>query len=308
MPRILVIGSSNVDLTIRLDRLPREGETVSGGEFYQSFGGKGANQAVAARRAGAEVIFLTKVGTDANGELLVRHLLDEGLPGYAIRRDHRAATGVALIVVDSHGRNQIAVAPGSNRLITADEIRQYAAVFEEVGVVLVQLEVPLPAVTQALTLAKRCGARTILNPAPAQPLPDALLRLVDVLTPNETEAAALTGVSEPLAAARALVARGVGRVIVTLGGRGALSVGADGERRSPSFPVQPVDTTAAGDAFNGALSCALAEGRTVDEALRFAGAAGALATTKRGAQSSLPSRSEIEALLERHRLTGGKPD
>lgn len=301
MPRILVIGSSNVDLTIRLDRLPQVGETVSGGEFYQSFGGKGANQAVAARRAGADVVFLTKVGADANGNLVTQHLLSEGLPSYGIRADRREATGVALIVVDTTGRNMIAVAPGSNRLMTADEIRQHAALFEDVRVLLIQMEVPLPAVTQALTLAKKSGATAILNPAPAQPLSDSVLRLVDVITPNETEAQMLTGFPEPAEAARLLVERGVGAVIVTLGDRGAYLLDGRGPRHVPAFPVQAVDSTAAGDAFNGALSCGLAEGWTLEEACRFAAASGALAASKRGAQASLPTRREIDALLERHR-------
>ena len=301
MSRVFVIGSSNVDLTIRLDRLPQVGETVSGGEFYQSFGGKGANQAVAARRAGADVVFLTKLGDDANGELLTQHLLAEGLPGYGIRVDRREATGVALIVVDTTGRNMIAVAPGSNRLITADDIRQYSGLFEDVRVLLIQMEVPMPAVTQALTLAKASGVTTILNPAPAQPLPDAVLHLVDVLTPNETEARMLTGYTEPAEAARVLVERGVGAVIVTLGDQGAYLLDDRGPRHLSAFHVQPVDTTAAGDAFNGALSCGLAEGWILEDACRFAGAAGALATTKRGAQSSLPTRREIDALLARSR-------
>lgn len=299
MSDVLVIGSSNIDLTVRLDRLPAVGETVSGGEFYQSFGGKGANQAVAARRAGAAVIFLTRLGNDPNGELMTRHLLAEGLPDFGLRHDGRAATGVALITVDSHGRNLIAVAPGCNRLISADDIRQQALVFEQVRVLLVQLEVPLPAVVQALTLAKASGVMTILNPAPAQPLPDSLLALVDVLTPNETEIHVLTGLADPAAGARALRQRGVQTVVATLGDQGALCVQATGEAIFPACSVQPVDTTAAGDAFNGALGCALAEGQSLEAAIRFANAAGALATTKRGAQSSLPTREAIEKLLAR---------
>lgn len=297
--RVLVIGSSNVDYTVRLDRLPQIGETVSGGEFYQSFGGKGANQAVAARRAGADVVLLTKVGADANGERIIAHLLSEGLPGYALQVERRAATGVALITVDADGRNMIAVAPGSNRLIGAEDIRQIEPIFDDVGVVLLQLEVPIPAVTQALTLARQRHVRTILNPAPAHPVPDAVLRLVDVLTPNETEVLRLTGLGDPAEAARALVLKGVGTVIVTLGSKGMMVVTSDRVRSYPAYPVQAVDTTAAGDAFNGALACALSEGMELDWACRFAAAAGALAATKRGAQSSLPMRTEIDALVSR---------
>lgn len=299
MPNVLVIGSSNLDLTVRLDRLPVVGETVSGGEFYQSFGGKGANQAVAARRAGADVLFVTKVGADANGEVIARHLVEQGIPAVGLRQDRRAPTGMALIVVDTHGRNMIAVAPGSNRLLTAEEIREHALAFEEAKVLLVQLEVPLAAVTQALTLAKAKGMTTILNPAPAQSLPDRLLKLVDIVTPNETEATVLTGQAVREAAARDLLARGVREVVVTLGEQGALWTNAAGMKAILPFKATPVDSTAAGDAFNGALAAALAEGRSLDRALRFASAAGALAVTKRGAQESMPGRREIEAVLDR---------
>ncbi|GKS56668.1 ribokinase [Nitrospira sp.] len=300
MPKVFVIGSSNIDLTVRLDRLPHPGETVSGGEFYQSFGGKGANQAVAARRSGADVVFVTKLGTDENGDRLAQHLIGEGLPAYGILRDRRETTGVALIVVDGHGRNQIAVAPGSNRLITPGDILPYASVFEDAQVLLVQLEVPIPAVTQALTLAKASGVITMLNPAPAQPLSDAVLGLVNVLTPNETEIVTLTGETDSLAGARALLRRGVETVVVTLGEHGVLCVNKEGERRYSAFSVQAVDTTGAGDAFNGALGSALATGWSLEESIRFASAAGALATTKRGAQSSLPTRSEIDQFLDRY--------
>ena len=299
MPNVLVIGSSNLDLTVRLDRLPRVGETVSGGEFYQSFGGKGANQAIAAHRAGAGVVFVTKLGADANGQVIAQHLVEQGIPHIGLRQDRRAPTGVALIVVDTHGRNMIAVAPGSNRLLTAEEIREHALAFEEAKVLLVQLEVPLPAVTQALALAKAKGMTTIVNPAPAQSLPDTALKLIDVLTPNETEAIALTGQTGMEEAARDLLARGAHDVVVTLGEQGALWVSAAGTREIPPFKVQSVDSTAAGDAFNGVLAAVLAESQPLDRALRFASAAGALAVTKRGAQDSLPGRREIEGMLAR---------
>jgi ribokinase len=300
MPNVLIIGSSNLDWTVRLDRLPGIGETVSGGEFYQSFGGKGANQAIAAHRAGADVLFVTKVGADANGDVIVRHLIEQGIPRIGLRQDRRAPTGVALIVVDTNGRNMIAVAPGSNRLLSAEEIRDHALAFDEAKVLLVQLEVPLAALTQALTLAKAKEMTTIVNPAPAQPLPDAMIRLVDILTPNETEAAALTGQTGIAAAARDLLARGARNVVVTLGEQGSLWVSRSGTKEIPSFKVLSVDSTAAGDAFNGALAAVLAEGQPIERALQFASAAGALAVTKRGAQASLPSRREIEAMLGRN--------
>jgi ribokinase len=297
MPKVIVIGSANLDFTVAADRLPRPGETVLGREFYQSYGGKGANQAIAARKAGADVVFLTKIGTDPNGRIMEKHLLSSGLPPTGLLRDPKTPTGVALIMVDRAGINQIAVAPGSNQMLTAEEVQRASSLMAGARVLLVQLEISVSAVMMALTLARKTRVMTILNPAPAQPLSTELLKLVDILTPNEGEAYVLSGQDDPGEAARVLVKRGARSVIVTRGKEGALLV--DGETAPQSFPafaVNTVDSTAAGDAFNGALACALAFGDHLDKAISFANAAGALATTKRGAHDSFPSRRDIEQL------------
>jgi ribokinase len=296
MRKVIVVGSANVDYTVAVDRLPAAGETVLGRKFYQSFGGKGANQAVAARKAGADVFFLTKLGNDANGKLLERHLTGLGIPGAGLLRDPATPTGAAVIVVDRSGMNQIAVAPGSNWMLTVEEVGRTSTLMAGGRVLLVQLELPLAAVTEALTLAKRHRLTTILNPAPAVPLSSDVLKLVDVLTPNEGEARALTGQDDLAEAAQILLARGARCIIITLGARGALLRDAKADKVFPSFPVDAVDSTGAGDAFNGALACALAEGRPLEEAVVFANAAGALTVTRRGVQDAIPSRREIDEL------------
>lgn len=296
MSKVIVVGSANLDFTVAAARFPTVGETVLGGDLYQSFGGKGANQAVAARKAGAEVVFLAMLGSDDHGRRIRHHLTSLGLPGETLLMHDQRPTGAALIIVDQAGRNLIAVAPGSNQALSVEHIQQASPTIAQGAVLLTQLEVPLPTVQEALTIAKAHGLLTILNPAPAVPLPHALLTLVDVLTPNEGEATGLTGMTDPEPAARMLNERGVRSVVVTLGEHGALLRQGNTSRSFPSFAVHAIDTTAAGDAFNGALACALAEGRSLDSAVIFASAAGALATTKRGAQESLPMRSEIEQL------------
>ncbi|WP_337287547.1 ribokinase [Candidatus Methylomirabilis sp.] len=311
--QVIVIGSANLDLTVTASRLPREGETVLGGELLLSNGGKGANQAVAALRAGAEVRFLAKVGRDPFGDRIYRDLVVAGLPADGLLRDESAPTGVALIVVDREGRNQIAVAPGSNQLLLPAVIEQHESFLTYGTVLLVQLEIPIITVERALRFAKAHGMMTILNPAPACPLSDDLLRHVDLLTPNETEVEALTGITvsdlpSAAAGAKALLLRGPQAVVITLGAQGALLCIASSVRHLPAIPIEAVDTTAAGDAFNGALAAALAGKpqadafpigrlRVLEDAVRFANAAGALAATKRGAQESLPTKIEIERLL-----------
>lgn len=296
MSKVIVVGSANLDLTVAVDRLPRPGETVLGGDFFRSFGGKGVNQAVAAKRAGADVLLVTKLGNDPNGWLIEQHLLAVGLPKEGLLQDATQPTGVALIVVDRAGQNQIAVAPGSNRTLTVDDVRRAAPLMAGGAALLVQLEVPLDTVVEALKLAKTHGLTTILNPAPAIPLSADILKLVDVLTPNEGEVQLLSGQTDPDEAARVVLYKGARAVVVTLGEKGALLRDANGRRECPTFSVQALDATGAGDAFSGALACALAEGQALDDAVVFANAAGALATTKRGAQDSLPTRADIERL------------
>jgi len=304
MSKIIVIGSANTDFTVRVDRLPRPGETVAGGEFMVSFGGKGANQALAALKSGAGVLFLAKIGTDDLGERLCRHLVQSGIPEEGLLRDTRTPAGIALIAVDSGGRNQIVVASGSNARFSASDLHPLKPRLKGAALLLAQLEIPIETVQEALRLAKADGAATILNPAPFAPLPKGIYRAVDILTPNEGEAAALTGIpvdglSGAAEAAAALHARGCPTVILTLGGQGAFLSHRGKTTHFPAFPVKPVDSVAAGDAFNGALAAALAEGAPIEDAIRFANAAGALSTLKRGAQESLPARQEIETLLKR---------
>jgi len=293
---VVVVGSSNIDFTATVDRLPGRGETVLGHQFAQSFGGKGANQAVAATRAGAEVVFLSKLGMDANGILMERHLAAQGLARHVILRDDQASTGVAMILVDRAGDNQIAVVPGSNGQFTPEEMRRNATLMDGAQVLLVQMEIPMETVQEALALAKRLGLITILNPAPAYPLSADLLRLVDILTPNESEARTLAGSADLSEAGRVLMARGVGTVVVTCGAEGALMCCRNGVTHVSAFLVESIDSTGAGDAFNGALACAVAEGAGLERAMEVANAAGALATTMRGAQESMPFKREIDLL------------
>jgi ribokinase len=279
------------------------GETVSGGTLLVNHGGKGANQAVAARRLGAEVRFVACVGDDASGRDIRAALRAEGIGVDGMMVTGEAATGTALIVVDGEGRNQIAVAPGANWRLSVEHVRSRADDFAWAQVVLCQLETPLETLELALEEARRRGLVTVLNPAPVREgMSDDVWRRVDYLTPNEGEAARLSGVPvqdarSAGAAARALRDRGVGTVIVTLGAQGSVACTAQEDIRTAAFPVDAVDTTAAGDAFSGALGTALGGGDTLPNALRFAGAAAALACTRRGAQPSLPTRAEVDRLL-----------
>ena len=282
--------------------MPRPGETVTGGTLLVSRGGKGANQAVAARRLGAEVRLLACIGDDPSGREIRAALEHEGIGVAGVSTTDRAATGTALIVVDAEGQNAIAVAPGANWELTVEMAERRAEDLAWADIVLCQLETPLPTVAWALGEGRRRGRVTLLNPAPMRDEAHALIPLADYLTPNETETESLSGIAvrdaeSAAAAARTLRSRGAGTVIVTLGARGALACAADGLVRAPALPVAVVDTTAAGDAFNAGLAVALGEARALSDALRFASAAAALACTRRGAQPSLPRRDEVLTLL-----------
>ena len=301
-PPILVIGSSNTDLIIKAARIPRPGETILGGEFARAAGGKGANQAVAAARAGGAVTFIARVGCDANGEAALAGFAADGINVKHVIRDPTRPSGVALILVDQNGENSIAVASGANDKLSPADVRRAKGAFRQAQIVLLQLETPLATVVAAAALAAGAGVRVVLNPAPARPLPAQLLKHLYLLTPNESEAELLTGVSvtDEATAARAadkLLARGVQNVIITMGSRGAFVAGKDWRQLIPGFKVNAVDATGAGDIFNGALVVALAEGRPLLEAARFASAAAAISVTRFGAQPSAPSRPEIEAML-----------
>jgi ribokinase len=303
---IVVVGSSNTDMIIRLPRIPRPGETLLGGQFVTAAGGKGANQAVGAARAGGAVTFIGRIGNDAIGEKALAGLRRDRINVRHIVRDPVSPSGVALIFVDAQGQNSIAVAGGANGRLSVSDIRRAAPVIKAAGFLLAQLETPLPTVTAAVQCAARARVPVILNPAPAQPLPARLLRAVSILTPNETEAELLTGIKvrtlkDASRACAKLRGFGVRTVIITLGSRGAYLSDAEHEMLIETFPVRALDTTAAGDIFNGALAVALTEGKVLAEAVRFANAAAALSVTRPGAQDSAPRRAAIERFLLRRR-------
>jgi ribokinase len=300
--RIAVVGSSNTDMVVRTKAIPRPGETILGGEFLMAAGGKGANQAVAAARAGGEVTLIARVGDDMFGKRAVEGFIRDGIQVDYIIRDKQAPSGVALIFVAPDGENSIVVAPGANARLGPADIRRAANVITQAGILVLQLEIPLHTVTEAAKLASAAGVAVILNPAPARRLDDSLLGCVTILTPNETEAEILTGISihrksDMRRAAAKLLDKGIRTVLITLGARGVFAATQEKMEVVPAFKVKPVDTTAAGDAFNGALAVALAEEMPLFEAVRFAEAAAALSTTRAGAQPSLPARGDIEKFL-----------
>jgi ribokinase len=306
---LVVFGSLNLDLVTNVTRAPGPGETVTGTSFATHPGGKGANQAYAASRLGADVRLVGRVGADAAGEQLVAHLRAGGVRVDGVEALPGSTSGVALIVVEASGENRIVVVPGANGTWTADAVAAAAPHFAGAQVLLVQLETPLDAVAAAVALGQRIGAQVIVDPAPAPPgleaLPAGVLEGLAYLTPNEAELLALTGeaprphvsVDEARALARRLVTRGVRRVVAKLGAAGAILVGDEGEHWWPAPPVAAVDSTAAGDVFNGALAVALAEGAGIAAAGRFASAAAGLSVTRPGAQPGMPVRADVEALL-----------
>ncbi len=299
---VVVVGSLNMDLVVRAPRIPAPGETLLGGEFHTVPGGKGANQAVAAARLGARVSMVGRLGADDFATQLLANLEADGIDHSAVIQDASTTTGVALIVVADDGQNSIVVASGANMQVTPDDVDAAAETIAAADVLLLQLEIPLDAVQRAAEIAHEHGVPVVLNPAPARDLPADLLSRVDVLIPNESETALLTGLpvdtgAELEAAARALLDRGISTAILTLGARGAMLATGSEVEIIPTFKVQPVDTTAAGDAFVAGFSVALAEGKPVAEAVRWGNAAGALAATRLGAQTSLPRRAELEQLL-----------
>jgi len=297
---ILVIGSANMDMIVKSERLPRPGETVIGGSFSMAPGGKGANQAVAAARLGGGVAFLTCLGGDEFGRLLREGYEREGIDTSLVQTLDETHTGVAFILVDSRGENMISVASGANALFTPERLAALDGIARPPRWVLLQLEIPLETVEAAARWAREHGARVILDPAPAPAggLPGPLLSLVDILTPNEVEATALTGrevrsLEDAEGAARALVEGGAREVIVTLGDRGGVCVSQSGLWRYSTPKVEAVDSTAAGDCFTGALAVGLAEGMALEKAVEMAAKAASVSVTRLGAQSSLPRRDEL---------------
>ena len=303
--RIAVVGSLNMDLVVRVPRMPVPGETLIGHDFHVIPGGKGANQAVATARLGAQVTMIGRVGDDDFGRAQQRNLAQEGIGVTHVSVDPEEATGIALITLDATGQNSIILAPGANMRLTVAHVEAAAQAIADAEILICQLECPLEAVTRAIELARAQGVRVILNPAPARSLDTDLLHLVDYLIPNESETTLLTGIQVsdlPSAekAAANLRERGVSTVILTLGEQGALLSTAEGIIHEGGYSVEVVDTTAAGDAFVGGFAVALAEGQPLPEAVRFANAAGALAVTRLGAQPSLPTRRAVEQFLAQH--------
>ena len=308
MNTIVVVGSLNMDFVVQVEQLPAPGQTVLGREFQMIPGGKGANQAVAAGKLGANSVnvrMVGRVGYDVFADHLKASLSAAGVDVSAVHATRAQPTGVALISVDRAGQNSIVVASGANHALAAAETEAMRPVFLGARFVLFQLESPLDTVASALKLAREEGARTILDPAPAAPLPPELLANVDILTPNETEASVLLGLpparvaaSDAVPLARSLRQRGPKAVVLKLGDQGCFYCDGETELFSPAFSVTPRDTTAAGDTFNAALAVALAENREIGEALRFANAAGAISVTRMGAQASVPARAEVDAFLK----------
>jgi ribokinase len=300
--KIVVVGSSNTDMILQMDHIPRPGETILGGQFSMAPGGKGANQAVAAARTGGDVTFLARVGADMFGRQAIEGFHKDGIDVQHVIEDEQAPSGVALIFVASDGENSIGVAPGANAQLSPADVEQAAPVIAAADVLIMQLETPLETIALAASIAAQNGVNVILNPAPAQPLEDALLQNISIITPNESEAELLTGIavtdeSSAKAAAKALHARGVATVIITLGARGAFVSSDPFTGTVPSFEVSTVDTTAAGDVFNGALAVALSEDVPLQQAVRLSNAAAALSVTILGAQPSAPLRRDIELML-----------
>lgn len=301
MKKILVLGSSNTDMTVKTPVMPVPGETVLGGDFTMSPGGKGANQAVAARRLGGDVSFICKLGRDVFGENALKHYLAEGLGTDGVLRSD-LPSGVALITVDNAAENCIVVASGANLDITPADIAASSDALRACDILLMQLEIPVPAVLQAARIAHEAGATVVLNPAPYAALPEEIFSYIDLFIPNETELSAFSGlpvgdVPSAVRAAEVLFAKGVGKMIVTMGSKGSLLLDGGAPRTVSAFRVDAVDTTGAGDTYCGALCVALAEGRTLDEAARFASAASALSVTRMGAQTAMPTRQEAESFL-----------
>ena len=310
MTNILVIGSLNADLVVRAPRFPAPGETIRGEDLVTVPGGKGANQAVAAARLGTDVAMIGRVGADSFGASLVENLKQNHVDATHVTRDISAATGTAVIVVDSHGQNSIVLSPGANAKVKPADVEPASfsdpstGSGQRVKLLLLQLEIPIETVVHAARLAKQNGVRVLLNPAPARELPDELLSNADYLLPNETELSLLAGksvsdIASVETAARSLVTRGAKNVIVTLGANGALIVSKNATKHIPSFKVNVVDTTAAGDAFIGGFAVALLNGKSLEDAVQYACACGALAVTKFGAQPSLPTKQEVEEFLKK---------
>jgi ribokinase len=302
--RILVLGSSNIDLILRIPRFHHPGETIVGENLVTAFGGKGANQAIASKRLGGKVIFITKLGNDHYGQSYYRYLIKNGLDQKWILKDKKLSTGLALIELNLKGENRIIVSPGANSFLSEKDLKRFGPYWKEIRVFVAQLEIPITTVKRGLKMAKEQGALTLLNPSPPIQLSSDILSLVDFLVPNEWEAQSLTGLKmerdkDIQKMADRLLAMGTKNVVITLGPKGLFFKNETVAIWMKAFRVNVMDTTAAGDAFMGAFACGLAENKPIREVLKFANGAGALAATKLGAQPSLPSRKDLKTFLSR---------
>ncbi|MFB0583221.1 ribokinase [bacterium 19CA06SA08-2] len=302
MNRLVVLGSVNADHVLRVPHFPRPGETLTGHSYQVVPGGKGANQAVAAARLGAPVSFIARIGDDAIGQQMRQGFEQDGIDVSAVELDETLPTGIAIIYVSDEGENSIGISAEANGALSPAMVKRHEAMIADAHTLLLQLEVPLESVFEAAKLARSHGTRVVLNPAPARPLPAELLALVDLITPNQTETELLTGVKVSDEASAALAAdhfhqMGISDVMITLGSQGVYCSNARQQQLIPGFRVEAVDTTAAGDTFNGALLAAELAGADFNAAVRFAHGAAALSVTKFGAQSSIPSKVEVDAFL-----------
>jgi ribokinase len=308
VPRIMVVGSYATGLTMKVEHMPATGETLLGTGYRVDCGGKGSNQAVACARLGAKVSFVARIGRDSFGEMALGLYRDEGIDVTHVLQTDGAPTGVGFIIVEAaSGHNCITIDPGANECLTAADVIQCEAAFDSTAVVLTQLEIPVAAAEAALACGRRRAAITILNPAPVRPLPPSILQLVDILTPNQSEARVLGGLSpgseaEPETVARDLIRRGVKQVVMTLGEKGALIVTSNSSIHVPAMRMSAVDTTGAGDAFNAGLAMALACGTSLEDAVKLAVITGGLAVTKEGVIPSLPNRDEVLQVYRRQNL------
>lgn len=306
MQMLCVLGSINIDHVMRVSYFPQAGETIIGKSYQLAYGGKGANQAVAAARLGADVQFIAAIGADQMGQTMKNAFAADGINTQGIITIEQQNTGLAMIQVADNGENNIAIHAGANAALGAEKVIAQQSMITESAMLLTQLETPVDAILKAVTIAKQAGKTTLLNPAPAQALPSELLKQIDIITPNETETQILTGIAvhdegSAAQAANILHRQGINIVIITLGAKGAyLSQQNTNAEMITGFQVEAIDSTAAGDTFNGALATALLEGKDMRDAIRFAHAAAALSVTKLGAQNAIPYRQEVEEFLVRH--------
>jgi ribokinase len=302
MKKIVVVGSSNVDLIMKMERIPRKGETVTGADFFQVYGGKGANQAVAAARAGGNVAFVTCVGEAAYTPQMVRNYENENIDTRFVFQESGVASGYALIMIGGDGDNCISVAPGANNMLIPEKIDEALPVFDEAGMIVMQYEIPEVTIKYVIDLANRKKIPVLWNCAPARDIDPSYIPKINILVLNEVEAGFLAGIpveneTEAENAAQKLVDSGVEKVIITLGSKGAFVVTKTEKVMVPAFEVKAVDTTAAGDTFCGAFAVALVEGKSLKDSLQFASAAAAISVTRMGAQPSAPIRGEIDKFL-----------